>query len=143
MYESERQQLVDKLSEKGINDIAVLKAIGDVERHLFVPKAMIHHSYRDAALPIGQGQTISQPYTVAYMTEMLLVKPGYKILEIGTGSGYQAAILAAMGASVFTIERNLEIYNETMKRIDALGLRVHAKYGDGLLAGRSMHHTTA
>jgi protein-L-isoaspartate(D-aspartate) O-methyltransferase len=133
MYESERQELVDKISQKGINDIAVLKAIGDVERHLFVPKAMRYHSYKDVALPIGQGQTISQPYTVAYMTQALHVKPGHKILEIGTGSGYQAAILAAMGANVYTIERNLDIYNDTMKKFDELGLRVHAKYGDGTI----------
>jgi protein-L-isoaspartate(D-aspartate) O-methyltransferase len=133
MYESERQELVDKISEKGITDIAVLKAIGDVERHLYVPEPMIYHAYRDVALPIGQGQTISQPYTVAYMTQALRLKPGYKVLEIGTGSGYQAAILEAMGANVFTIERNLEIYNETMKRFDKLGIRVHAKYGDGTI----------
>jgi protein-L-isoaspartate(D-aspartate) O-methyltransferase len=74
MYESERQELVDKISEKGITDIAVLKAIGDVERHLFVPEPMMHHAYRDVALPIGQGQTISQPYTVAYMTQALKFK---------------------------------------------------------------------
>lgn len=133
MYESERQELVDKISFKGITDISVLKAIGDVERHLFVPDAMILHAYKDVALPIGQGQTISQPYTVAYMTQALKVRPGDKILEIGTGSGYQAAILLAMGAEVYTIERNLEIYNETMKRIDKLGLRVHARYGDGTI----------
>jgi protein-L-isoaspartate(D-aspartate) O-methyltransferase len=131
MYESERQELVDKISEKGINDIAVLKAINDVERHLFVPTPMIHHAYKDVALPIGQGQTISQPYTVAYMTQALNVRVGHRVLEIGTGSGYQAAILAAMGAQVYTIERNLEIYNETMKKFDKLGIRVHAKYGDG------------
>jgi len=133
MYESERKELTAKLREKGIKDIAVLNAIEDVERHLFVPKPMIHHAYRDVALPIGQGQTISQPYTVAYMTQALKVNPGAKILEIGTGSGYQAAILYSMGANVFTIERNLEIYNDTMRRFDILGLRVHAKYGDGTI----------
>jgi protein-L-isoaspartate(D-aspartate) O-methyltransferase len=133
MYESERQDLVNKISQKGITDAAVLKAINDVERHLFVPKPMIHHAYRDVALPIGQGQTISQPYTVAFMTQALKVTQGDKILEIGTGSGYQAAILSAMGANVYTIERNLEIYNMTMKRFDDLGLRVHAKYGDGTI----------
>jgi protein-L-isoaspartate(D-aspartate) O-methyltransferase len=133
MYESERQELVDTLIKKGITDKSVLKAINDVERHLFVPKPMIHHAYRDAALPIGQGQTISQPYTVAYMTQSLRIKPGDKVLEIGTGSGYQAAILVAMGTQVYTIERNLEIYNETMKKFDELGIRVHAKYGDGTI----------
>lgn len=133
MYESERHELVEKISFKGITDTAVLKAIGSVERHLFVPDAMIIHAYSDVALPIGQGQTISQPYTVAYMTQALKLKPGDKILEIGTGSGYQVAILLSMGAEVYTIERNLEIYNETMKRFDKLGLRVHAKYGDGTI----------
>jgi protein-L-isoaspartate(D-aspartate) O-methyltransferase len=131
MYESERQELVNKIKEKGISDAAVLKAIENVERHLFVPKPMIHHAYKDAALPIGQGQTISQPYTVAYMTQALNIKEGQKVLEIGTGSGYQAAILADMGTQVYTIERNLEIYNETMKLFDRLGIRVHARYGDG------------
>jgi protein-L-isoaspartate(D-aspartate) O-methyltransferase len=133
MYESERQELVEKIREKGIKDISVLKAIGEVERHLFVPKAMIHHAYKDAALPIGQGQTISQPYTVAFMTQLLEIKTGDNVLEIGTGSGYQAAILSKMGANVYTIERNLEIYNETMKRFDQLNIRVHAKYGDGTI----------
>jgi protein-L-isoaspartate(D-aspartate) O-methyltransferase len=133
MYESERQELVEKLKQKKIDDNLVLKAIGEIERHLFVPKAMVHHAYRDVALPIGQGQTISQPYTVAYMTQLLRIKPGDKVLEIGTGSGYQAAILSNMGTNVYTIERNLEIYNETMKRFDTLGIRVHAKYGDGTI----------
>src|SRR3990172_9206810 len=109
MYETERQDLVDKISLKGIYDISVLKAIGEVERHNFVPDAMKHHAYKDAALPIGYGQTISQPYTVAFMTQALRLKPGYKVLEIGTGSGYQAALLIKMGMDVYSIERNVDI----------------------------------
>ncbi len=134
MFEAEREALVDKLSERGINDIFVLKAIGDVERHKFVPEAMKHHAYKDAALPIGYSQTISQPYTVAYMTEALkLKKKDSKILEIGTGSGYQAAILEKMGMKVYSIERQFDIYLRTQKLFDKLGIRVHTKYGDGTI----------
>jgi len=92
MYETERQELVNKISLKGITDTAVLRAIGEVERHKFVPDAMKHHAYNDVALPIGYGQTISQPFTVAYMTQALKLNPGDKVLEIGTGSGYQNKI---------------------------------------------------
>lgn len=133
MYEKERQELVDKLSENGIDDIYVLKAIGEVERHLFVPEAMVMHAYKDIALPIGYSQTISQPYTVAFMTQALKVKPDNKILEIGTGSGYQAALLFRMGAKVFSIERQFEIYDRTQKLFDKLEIRVHTKYGDGTI----------
>ncbi len=133
MYERERLELVDKLSEKGINDIFVLKAIGEVERHLFVPKAMKHHAYKDIALPIGYGQTISQPYTVAFMTEALMLKPKFKVLEIGTGSGYQAAILFKMGIQVYSIERQFEIYSATRKLFDHLGIHVNTKCGDGTI----------
>jgi len=133
MYERERLELVDKLSEKGIADIFVLKAIGEVERHLFVPKAMKHHAYKDIALPIGYGQTISQPYTVAFMTQALKLKPNLKVLEIGTGSGYQAAILYNMGVDVYSIERQFEIYSATRKLFDQLGIRVNTKCGDGTI----------
>lgn len=133
MYRVKREELVDKLSNKGIDDIFVLKAIGEVERHKFVPHAMKHHAYEDVALPIGFGQTISQPYTVALMTQELKVKPDNKILEIGTGSGYQAAILNKMGASVYSIERQLDILHNTQKLFDDLGIRVYTKYGDGTL----------
>ncbi len=133
MYERERLELVDKLSEKGIADIFVLKAIGEVERHLFVPKAMKHHAYKDIALPIGYGQTISQPYTVAFMTQALKLKPNLKVLEIGTGSGYQAAVLYNMGADVYSIERQFEIYSATRKLFDQLGIRVNTKCGDGTI----------
>jgi protein-L-isoaspartate(D-aspartate) O-methyltransferase len=133
MYEPERQELVDKLSLKGIDNISVLKAMGDIERHKFVPKALIHHAYRDVALPIGFGQTISQPYTVAFMTQALELEAGSKVLEIGTGSGYQAAILEKMGMKVYSIERQFEIYDKTQKLFDKLGIRVHTKYGDGTI----------
>ncbi len=133
MYERERQDLADKLSEKGINDIYVLKAIGEVERDKFVPNAMKHHAYKDIALPIGHGQTISQPYTVAFMTQALKLKPDSKVLEIGTGSGYQAAILVKMGMHVYSIERQLEILHRTQKLFDVLGIRVYTKYGDGTI----------
>ena len=133
MSRSEREALVDLISEKGIHDIYVLKAIGEVEREKFIPATMKIHAYRDIALPIGHSQTISQPYTVAFMTQELKVKKDFKILEVGTGSGYQAAILYQMGVDVYTIERNLNLYHPTLKLFDKLGIRVHAKYGDGTL----------
>jgi protein-L-isoaspartate(D-aspartate) O-methyltransferase len=133
MYEKERQELVDKLSENGISDIYVLKAISEVERHKFVPEALLSHGYKDVALPIGYGQTISQPYTVAFMTQSLKVKPDSKILEIGTGSGYQAAILYRMGANVYSIERQFEIHERTRNLLDKLEIRVNTKCGDGTI----------
>src|SRR5690606_30345637 len=113
VYERERRELVELLSEKGIKDERVLKAINQVERHLFVSEALQPHAYKDVALPIGYQQTISQPYTVAFMTEQLRISAGQKVLEIGTGSGYQAAILDKMGIDVFSIERNLDLYLKT------------------------------
>lgn len=133
MYETERRELVDSLSMKGIDDIYVLKAIGEVERHLFVPAPIIPHAYKDAALPIGFSQTISQPYTVAYMTQALKLKPNSKVLEIGTGSGYQAAILYQMGMKVYSIERQMAILHSTQKLFDRMGIRVYTKYGDGTI----------
>ncbi|NWF90009.1 MAG: protein-L-isoaspartate(D-aspartate) O-methyltransferase [Ignavibacteriaceae bacterium] len=133
MYEKERQNLVNQIAERGIDDIYVLKAFSEVERHLFIPEALLSHAYKDVALPIGYGQTISQPYTVAYMTQALKVKTDSKILEIGTGSGYQAAILYKMGAKVYSIERQFEIYNKTRKLFDKLEIRVNTKYGDGTI----------
>ncbi|MGE5437797.1 MAG: protein-L-isoaspartate(D-aspartate) O-methyltransferase [Syntrophothermus sp.] len=133
MHESERKSLIEKLAKKGIKDKSVLKAMLEIERHLFVPDAIGLHAYLDVALPIGHGQTISQPYTVAFMTQALNVKPGDKVLEIGTGSGYQAAILEKMGAKVYSIERQFEIYNATQRLFDELGIRVHTKFGDGTI----------
>ena len=133
MFDYEREELIETLKKKGINDPNVLNAFSKVERHKFIPDAVRHHAYKDVALPIGFGQTISQPYTVAFMTQALEVKEGDKILEIGTGSGYQAAILLELGARVFSIERNNELYNRTMKIFDDLKLRVAARCGDGTI----------
>ena len=133
MYKTEREELVEKLIEKGIRDEAVIKAIREVERHKFLSDAMKHHAYKDVALPIGYGQTISQPYTVAFMTQELRLIKGSKVLEIGTGSGYQAAILENMGMKVYSIERQFEIYSATQKFFDKMGIRAHLKYGDGTI----------
>jgi protein-L-isoaspartate(D-aspartate) O-methyltransferase len=133
MYETEREDLVEKLRKRGITDENVLRAISVVERDKFVPDALKIHAYKDIALPIGYGQTISQPYTVAYMTQALELNKNEKVLEIGTGSGYQAALLEIMGMKVYSIERQLEIYLNTQKLFDKLGIRVHTKYGDGTI----------
>jgi protein-L-isoaspartate(D-aspartate) O-methyltransferase len=133
MYKREREELINKLREKGIYDPLVLKAISEVERHKFVPEPMKHHAYKDIALPIGSGQTISQPYTVAFMTQALKLKPDSKVLEVGTGSGYQAAILVRMGMRVYSIERQFDIYSRAQKLLEKLGIRVHVKYGDGTI----------
>lgn len=133
MYESEREELIRILRARGIKNEAVLDAMSKVERHLFVPEIMRPNAYKDVALPIGYNQTISQPYTVAFMTQGLDPKPGQKILEIGTGSGYQAAILSKMGTRVFTIERNDKLYNNALKLFDSLGLRIAARCSDGTI----------
>lgn len=133
MYEKEREALVEILINKGIKDREVLKAVLSVERHLFVPGAIASHAYKDTAMPIGYGQTISQPYTVAFMTQSLELKPGSKVLEVGTGSGYQAAILLNMGMKVYTIERNDKIYAATIKLFDKMGMRVAARCSDGTI----------
>ena len=137
MFRIQRAELIDELTKKGITDPAVIKAIGIIPRERFIPKTMEHFAYKDVALPIGYEQTISQPYTVAFMTEQLKInKPGMKILEIGTGSGYQAAVLYEMGCDVYSIERNLDLHHRTTKLFDKLGIRVHAKYGDGTIGWR-------
>ena len=127
-----RQQLVEVVRNKGITDENVLKAIGKVPRHLFMDSGFLDHAYQDKAFPIAADQTISQPYTVAFQTELLQVKKDDKILEIGTGSGYQAAILCEMGAKVFSIERQLELYKITSKFLPKLGYRAKKLiFGDG------------
>lgn len=130
-----RKKLVEAIRSKGIRDENVLGAIEKLPRHFFVPGKGLEyqHAYDDKPLQIGSGQTISQPYTVAYQTELLEIKLGDKVLEIGTGSGYQAAILATMGAEVFTIERHKSLYEETAMLLQYLGLdkHVHLYYGDG------------
>ncbi len=134
MFRVQREELIDELTQKGISDLSVINAIGRIPREKFIPVTMQHFAYKDVALPIGYEQTISQPYTVAYMTQQLNIKkPGMKILEIGTGSGYQAAVLYEMGCDVYSIERNLDLHHRTTKLFDKLGIRVHAKYGDGTI----------
>lgn len=133
MFESERKELVEKLKERKINDDLVLDAFLRVERHLFLPKALESHAYRDVALPIGFGQTISQPFTVAFMTQELKLQKGAKVLEIGTGSGYQAAILVKMGMRVFSIERQFEIYARTRELFDEKNIHALLKLGDGTI----------
>ncbi len=133
MYEEERKQLVELLKKKGIKDERVLDAINSIQRHLFIPDVIGFHAYKDTALPIGYNQTISQPYTVAFMTEALELKRGYKVLEIGTGSGYQAAVLIHIGMKVYSIERNFEIYSRTQKLFDRMGLRAAIRCADGTL----------
>jgi protein-L-isoaspartate(D-aspartate) O-methyltransferase len=133
MYETERKELAEILRSKGISNSKVLDAFLKVERHLFVPDIMKQHAYKDVALPIGLGQTISQPYTVAFMTQEMDPQPKQKILEIGTGSGYQAAILYEMGARVFSIERHHDLYNSAMKIFDKLNLKIAARCSDGTI----------
>ena len=133
MFETEREELINNLRKKGIKDENVLSAMLVVERHRFVQQAMISHAYDDVALPIGYGQTISQPYTVAIMTESLKLKQGNKVLEIGTGSGYQAAILYKMGMKVYSIERNENIYKKTQKFFDENEIRVVVRCSDGTI----------
>lgn len=132
-FNRERLELVEILRKKGITDERVLAAIGSVHRHRFVQTALVHRAYEDVALPIGLNQTISQPYTVAVMTQVLSVTPGDRILEIGTGSGYQAAILSSMGCQVFTIERHLELMNQARMLLETLGHRVVFRCADGTL----------
>lgn len=126
-----RNKLVKKLREKGISDEAVLAAIGKVPRHAFFDDALLNHAYEDKAFPIGEGQTISQPFTVAFQTEKLNVRPGQKVLEIGTGSGYQAAILMEMGAKVYTIEYNRKLFERTRDFLPLLGYQPFFFHGDG------------
>jgi len=126
-----RNKLVKKMREKGISDERVLEAIGKVPRHAFFDAALLGHAYEDKAFPIGEGQTISQPYTVAFQTEKLLISPGDKVLEIGTGSGYQAAVLLEMGAKVYTIEYNRKLYEHTRDFLPLLGYKPYFFYGDG------------
>lgn len=131
-YTNARQQmLASQLIRRGISDQASLQAMRKVPRHLFVPENYRHRAYADSPLPIGFGQTISQPYMVAYMTEIIRPYPGKRILEIGTGSGYQAAILAATGAQVFSIEIIPELAKRSAALLEQLNYRVKTKTADG------------
>lgn len=131
MYSTAKRNLVLKLTENGITDQAVLEAFLKCERHRFIPEAMIHFAYEDTALHIGYGQTISQPTTVAFMSQSAKIRKGDRVLEIGTGSGFQAAILATMGAKVFSIEREYDLHIMARERFERLGYPVYTKWGDG------------
>lgn len=129
--EGARKGLIEIIKGKGIHDQKVLDAIGKVERHLFLESFLWSRAYEDIALPIYCDQTISQPYTVAFQTQLLEVQKGDKILEIGTGSGYQATILSAMGAKVYSIERHYELYKRTKKLLETIDHKIFLFYGDG------------
>lgn len=127
-----RQQLVKTIKNKGIKNTAVLNAIGGIPRHLFMDSSFLDHAYKDKAFPIASGQTISQPYTVAFQSELLQVQKDDKILEIGTGSGYQTAVLCVLGAKVFSIERQQELFKKTKMFLPKLGYRPKKLiFGDG------------
>lgn len=126
-----RRQLVKTVQAQGITDERVLAAIGKIPRHFFFENALVEHAYEDKAFPIGAGQTISQPYTVAFQSQLLQIKPGDKILEIGTGSGYQAIVLLELGADVFTIEYQKTLYEHTRSFLPKIGYKPHFFYGDG------------
>ncbi len=126
-----RKQLVEIIREKGISDSNVLAAIGKVPRHFFFDSSFLKYAYEDKAFPIGAGQTISQPYTVAFQSELLKLTKGQKVLEVGTGSGYQACILAEIGAKVFSIERQRSLYDKAVQFLPTLGYRIKLFYGDG------------
>ena len=123
--------MIETLRKRGVSDARVLGAMGRVLRHRFVEPALHHRAYNDEALPIGLKQTISQPFTVAYQTSLLGVRPGDRVLEVGTGSGYQAAVLCEMRARVFSIERHGPLLRRTQRLLRDLGYRVTAKQGDG------------
>lgn len=126
-----RRKLVDELRKKGISDEEVLRAMNAVPRHIFMDPAFLNHAYVDKAFPITSGQTISQPYTVAVQTSLLKVKKRDRVLEVGTGSGYQAAILAEMGVKVYTIERYRDLYIKAQRTLTSLGYSADFFFGDG------------
>ena len=133
VYKEKREKMVkDQIEKRGVSDKLVLKAMRNVKRHLFVPEERIAEAYDDGPLPIGYGQTISQPYIVAYMTEVIQPKPEFKVLEIGTGSGYQAAVAAEIVKEVYTIEIVTELANAATQRLKKLGYsKVKVKQADG------------
>ncbi len=132
-YAQARRELVETVRRKGISDARVLAALGRVWRHRFVLPELVHQAYADEALALIEGQTISQPYTVAYQTEWLSVGAGDRVLEIGTGSGYQAAVLAELGCEVWSIERHQRLHQRAAAVLHDLGYRVHLRVGDGTL----------
>jgi len=130
-FRRQRERLVASLRDRGIRDERVLAAIEAVPRHEFVDPALRDRAYADEALPIGLNQTISQPFTVAYQTELLEVRPNDRVLEVGTGSGYQTAVLCEMGARVFSIERHKALLDRSASLLDALGYSARTRHGDG------------
>lgn len=130
-HQGQRLKLIKGLRLKGIKDENVLIALQTVPRHLFMDSGFIRFAYQDQAFPIGSGQTISQPFTVAFQTELLELKDYMKVLEIGTGSGYQTAVLVEMGMRVFTIERIRSLFNSAAILLQKLGYQAHCHYGDG------------
>ena len=131
LHKGLRNKLVENLSKKGIDNIDILDAINNVPRHLFMDNAFVNFAYQDKAFPIGSGQTISQPYTVAFQTQMLKIKPYQKVLEIGTGSGYQAAVLNELNTNVYTIERQKDLFKKTKEFLPSIGYKCNFFYGDG------------
>jgi len=131
-YQGLRRRLVDELKARGITDRVVLAAIGKVPRHLFMDSSFVQFAYRDKAFPIGAGQTISQPYTVAFQSQLLKVNAGSKVLEVGTGSGYQAAVLAEMGVDLYSVERQSSLYKKCKTLLPAIGYpKIRLFLGDG------------
>lgn len=126
-----RRSLIRILVKKGITDQRVLKAIENVPRHFFFENAFLEQAYQDKAFPIGEGQTISQPYTVAFQSELLEVRPGEKILEIGTGSGYQCCVLLELGAKVYTMEYIRKLHERSKAMLNRMGYQAHFVHGDG------------
>lgn len=126
-----RKRLVELLKKKGIEDEQVLQAMNKVPRHFFFDETFWNQAYKDIAFPIGEGQTISQPYTVAYQSELLHIHRGQKVLEIGTGCGYQTCVLLELGAQVYTIERQEKLYERTIQVLPYMGYHPHFFLGDG------------
>jgi len=126
-----RKRLVELLRKKGIEDERVLDAIGKIPRHYFFDETFWNQAYKDIAFPIGEGQTISQPYTVAYQTELLHIKKRDKVLEIGTGSGYQTCVLMELGATVYTIERQEKLHERAKQVLPYMGYKANFFLGDG------------
>lgn len=126
-----RKKLVESIRMKGIKDEKILDAINNIPRHLFLDSSFLEFAYEDKPFPIGSGQTISQPYTVAFQTDILKVEKGIKVLEIGSGSGYQACVLEELGAKVFSIERQKKLYLKTKEFVSGLGYKTRFFYGDG------------
>lgn len=134
LHQGQRKKLVATLIEKGITNDKVLAIIGKIPRHIFFDKVFhTKFAYEDVAFPIGAGQTISQPYTVSFQTDLLNISKGHKVLEIGTGSGYQTAVLCELGAKVYTIERQRELFVKTKRLLHDMNYRVNVYFGDGFL----------